>query len=70
MVSFQNEHNAEKESIAVSPQQQKISKPIRVLNVFSKVFEKVINKQLMLYLENTLSIFIAAYRERYGNHHV
>ena len=34
------------------------------------MFEKVIKKQLMPYLDKTLSIFIAAYRERYGTHHV
>ena len=49
---------------------EKNFRPISVLNVFSKVFEKIIKKQLMPYLDKTLSIFIAAYRERYGTHHV
>ena len=43
-------------------------RPINVLNVFSKVFEKIIKKQQMPYLDKTLSIFIDAYRER--SHHV
>ena len=34
------------------------------------MFEKIIKKQLMPYLDKTLSIFIAAYRELYGTHHV
>ena len=34
------------------------------------MFEKIIKKQLKPYLDKTLSIFIAAYRERYGTHHV
>ena len=49
---------------------EKNFRPISVLNVFSKVFEKIIKKQLMPYLDKTLSIFIAAYRERFGTHHV
>ena len=44
--------------------------PISFLNIFSKVFEKIIKKQLMPYLDKTLSIFIAAYREWCGTHHV
>ena len=41
-----------------------------VLNAFSKIFEKVIKNQLIPHLDKSLSIFIAAYRERYSTQHV
>ena len=41
-----------------------------VLNAFSKIYEKVIKDQLMPHLDKSLSVFIAAYRERYSTQHV
>ena len=38
-------------------------RPVSVLNTFSKIYEKVLKQQLIQHLHNTLSVFIAAYRE-------
>ena len=43
---------------------------VRVLSVFSKIFEAVIKNQLVLYLENIFSPFLSAYRENYSTQHV
>ncbi len=45
-------------------------RPVSVLNTFSKIYEKVLKQQLTQHLDNTLSVFIAAYRRAYGTHHV
>ena len=45
-------------------------RPVSVLNTFSKIYEKVLKHQLIGHLDNTLSIFIAAYRRTYGTQHV
>ena len=45
-------------------------RPVSVLNAFSKIFEKVMKKQLKSHLDKSLSIFIAAYRELYSTQHV
>ena len=45
-------------------------RPVSVLNTFSKIYEKVLKQQLIKHLDNTLSIFIAAYRRAYGTQHV
>ena len=45
-------------------------RPVSVLNTFSKIYEKVLKKQLTLHLDNTLSVFIAAYRRAYSTQHV
>ena len=39
-------------------------------NVFSKVYEKIMKNLLIPYLDETLSLFIAAYRKSYGTQHV
>ena len=44
-------------------------RPVSVLNTFSKICEKVVKQQLVKHLDNTLSIFIAAYRRAYGTQH-
>ena len=44
--------------------------PFSILNVFSKIYEKVLKIQLVSYLDETLSLFIAAYRRSYGTQHV
>ena len=45
-------------------------RPISILNVFSKIYEKILKNQLIPYLDETLSLFIAAYRKSYGTQHV
>ena len=45
-------------------------RPVSILNVFSKIYEKILKNQLIPYLDETLSIFIAAYRKAYGTQHV
>ena len=45
-------------------------RPVSVLNTFSKIYEKILKKQLMQHLDNTLSVFIGAYRQAYGTQHV
>ena len=45
-------------------------RPVSVLNTFSKMYEKVLRKQLVQHLYKTLSVFIAAYRQKYGTQHV
>ena len=44
-------------------------RPVSVLNVFSKIYEKILKNQLIPYLDETLSLFIAAYRKSYGTQH-
>ena len=39
---------------------------INVLNTFSKIYERVLKKQLIQHLDNTLSVSFAAYRQAYG----
>ena len=45
-------------------------RPVSVLNTFSKIYEKVMKQQLIVYLDTTLSVFIGAYRKAYGTQHV
>ena len=45
-------------------------RPISVLNVFSKVFERFILDQLTSYFKNILSEFLSAYRKQYSCQHV
>ena len=45
-------------------------RPVSILNVFSKIYEKILKNQLIPYLDETLSLFIAAYRKSYGTQHV
>ena len=43
---------------------------VRVLSVFSKIFEAVIKNQLVLSLENIFSPFPSASHENYGTQHL
>ena len=43
--------------------------PVRILNTFSKIFEKILKEQLSPFLDKNLSIFIAAYRTAYSTQH-
>ena len=43
---------------------------VSILNTFSKIYGKVLKQQLIQYLDNTLSVFIAAYRREYSTQHV
>ena len=45
-------------------------RPISVLNVFSKVFERFIRDQLTSYFKSTLSEFRSAFRKQYSCQHV
>ena len=49
---------------------EKNYRPVSILNTFSKIYEKIMKKQLYHHLENTLSVFIAAYRKSYSTQHV
>ena len=40
--------------------------PVSVLNTFLKIYEKVLTQQLTQHLDKTLSVFIAAFRQKYG----
>ena len=45
-------------------------RPIGVLNVSSKLFERFLLQQMILYFKNVLSNFLSGYRERYSCHYV
>ena len=45
-------------------------RPISVIGVFSKIIERFIETKLNNYIEDLLSIFIAAYRKKYSTNHV
>ena len=45
-------------------------RPVSILNVFSKIYEKVIKNQLMSYFEKYISHFISAYRKSYSTQQV
>ena len=45
-------------------------RPISVLNVFSKIFERFLSDQMVPYLNSILSVFISAYRKNYSCQHV
>ena len=45
-------------------------RPISVLNVFSKVFERFLLNQMVPYLDNVLSTYLFAYRKGYSCQHV
>ena len=49
---------------------EKNYRPVSVLNTFSKIFEKILKEQLIAFLDETLSNFIAAYRRAYSIQHV
>ena len=45
-------------------------RPVSILNVFSKIYEKVIKNQLASYLDKYFSPFISAYRKSYSTQQV
>ena len=45
-------------------------RPISILNVFSKVFERFLLNQMVPYLDNVLSTYLSAYRKGYSCQHV
>ena len=45
-------------------------RPVSILNIFSKIYEKILKNQLIPYLDETLSLFIAVYRKSYATQHV
>ena len=40
-------------------------RPVSVLNTISKLFEKLINKQFVVYVENHLSQYLCGYKKGY-----
>ena len=45
-------------------------RPVSVLNVFSKFYERIIKSQIVSFLDQKLSQFLSAYRKSYGTQHV
>ena len=45
-------------------------RPVSVLNVFSKFYERVIKMQIIIFIDNRLSEFLSAYRKGYSTQHV
>ena len=45
-------------------------RPARNLNSFSKIHEKVLNEQLLPFVNHSLSELMSAYRRRYSTNHV
>ena len=45
-------------------------RPVSILNVFSKIFEKHLKNILEPHVDNILSRFISAYRKKYSTNHV
>ena len=45
-------------------------RPLSVLTCLSKIFERVYNDQMVVYLKDILSTLLSAFRKRYGCHHV
>ena len=49
---------------------EKNFRPVSIVNAFSKIYEKIVKEQISPFLEETLSVSIAAYRKAYGTQHV
>ena len=45
-------------------------RPISVLNIFSKFYERIMKKQIMELIDTRLSTFLSAYRKAYSTQHV
>ena len=45
-------------------------RPVRLLNIFSKIYERFLHKNLTDYVDSFLSKFISAYRKSYSSNHV
>ncbi|XP_057293813.1 uncharacterized protein LOC130622373 [Hydractinia symbiolongicarpus] len=45
-------------------------RPVSILNIFSKFYERIIKSQIVDYIDKKLSEFLSAYRESYGTQHV
>ena len=45
-------------------------RPVSVLNLFSKFYEKVIKQQIIYFIDSRLSPFLSAYRKNYSTQHV
>ena len=45
-------------------------RPVSIINVFSKIYERHINNSLISFVDNFLSVFISDYRQTYSSNHV
>ena len=45
-------------------------RPVSILNMFSKIQEKLIENQLVSYFDKNFSLFISAYRRRFSTQQV
>ena len=45
-------------------------RPVSVLNIFSKFYERIMKKQIMEFIDTRLSTFLSAYRKAYSTQHV
>ena len=45
-------------------------RPVSLLNIFAKIYEKVLHENLTNYVDTFLSKFISAYRKSYSSNHV
>ena len=52
------------------PTVDKNFRPVRILNAFSKIFDKIVKEQTTPFLERVFSVFIAAYSKAYDAQHV
>ena len=48
----------------------KTYRPLNILNCFSKIYEKVLNKQLLHFVDRSLSQLMSTYRNGYITNHV
>ena len=45
-------------------------RPVSLLNIFSKIYERFLHENLINYVDTFLSKFISAYRKSYSSNHV
>lgn len=50
--------------------QKKNYRPLSILSALSKIFGKILNEQILLFMDNRFSPYISAYRKGYSTQHV
>ena len=63
-------HNNEKKASVNDKLLKTNYRPISVLNVFSKVFERFLLHQMLPFIENVMLSLLSAYRSKYSTQHV